>query len=64
MPARFWSRDRIDYAIYSKEEAEGIYREVRVKYEKAILLNQIYATQIKRKVKRIQSYQYSTENKF
>lgn len=39
----------IHYAIDNEEEAEGIYREEGVKYEKAILLGQIVAVKKRRK---------------
>lgn len=43
----------IHYAIDNEEEAENIYREERVKYEKAVLLNQVVAARRKRKKRRI-----------
>lgn len=49
----FFFRFLIHYAIDNEEEAEGVYREERVKYEKAILLNQLVATRKERKGKRI-----------
>ncbi len=49
----FFFRFLIHYAIDNEEEAEGVYREERVKYEKAILLDQLVATRKKRKGKRI-----------
>jgi len=49
----FFFRFLIHYAIDNEEEAEGVYREERVKYEKAILLGQVVATRKKRKGKRI-----------
>ena len=49
----FFFRLLIHYAIDNEEEAEGVYREERVKYEKAILLGQVVATRKKRKGKRI-----------
>lgn len=47
----FFFRFMIHYVIDNEEEAENIYREERVKYEKAILLNQIITTGRKRKRK-------------
>lgn len=49
----FFFRFLIHYAIDNEEEAEGVYREERVKYEKAILLDQLVATRKRRKGKRI-----------
>lgn len=49
----FFFRFLIHYAIDNEEEAEGVYREERVKYEKAILLGQVIATNRKRKGKRL-----------
>jgi len=49
----FFFRFLIHYAIDNEEEAEGVYREERVKYEKAILLGQVVATRKKRKGRRI-----------
>lgn len=49
----FFFRFLIHYAIDNEEEAEGVYREERIKYEKAILLNQLVATRKERKGKRI-----------
>lgn len=49
----FFFRFLIHYAIDNEEEAEGIYREERVKYEKAILLGQVVAMRKKRKGRRI-----------
>ncbi|UIA84653.1 hypothetical protein LU604_06845 [Erwinia tracheiphila] len=37
--------------IENEEEAEGVYREERVKYEKAILLGQVYVTKKRERVK-------------
>ena len=45
----FFFRFMIHYAIDNEEEAEGIYREEGVKYEKAILLGQIVAVKKRRK---------------
>ena len=47
----FFFRFLINYAIDNEEEAENIYREERVKYEKAILLDQIYTRKKNRKGK-------------
>ncbi|WP_222104197.1 hypothetical protein, partial [Pantoea sp. paga] len=49
----FFFRFMIHYAIDNEEEAENIYREERVKYEKAILLKQFFITKSKRKGRRI-----------
>jgi len=49
----FFFRFLIHYAIDNEEEAEGIYREERVKYEKAILLGNLVAISSKRKRRRI-----------
>lgn len=49
----FFFRALIHYVIDNEEEAEGIYHGERVKYEKAILLNQLVATRKKRRGKRI-----------
>lgn len=49
----FFFRALIHYVIDNEEEAEGIYYEERVKYEKAILLDQVIATRKKRNGKRI-----------
>ena len=49
----FFFRFLIHYAIDNEEEAEGVYREERVKYEKAILLGQIVAVKKKKKKSRI-----------
>lgn len=45
----FFFRFLIHYAINNEEEAENIYREERIKYEKNILLNEIYVTKRKKK---------------
>ncbi|MBV4369011.1 hypothetical protein [Erwinia phyllosphaerae] len=44
----FFFRFMIHYAIDNEEDAEGVYLEERVKYEKAILLDQVIATRKKR----------------
>lgn len=49
----FFFRFMIHYVIDNEQEAEEVYREERVKYEKAILLNQIMATRRKSKSKRL-----------
>jgi len=49
----FFFRFLIHYAIDNEEEAEGVYREERVKYEKKILLNQVVTLRRKSKSKRI-----------
>lgn len=49
----FFFRFMIHYVIDNEEEAENIYREERVKYEKAILLKQVFVTKAKRKGRRI-----------
>lgn len=49
----YFFRYLIHYAIDNEEEAEEVYREERVKYEKAILLGQMVATKRKRKGRRI-----------
>lgn len=49
----FLFRFLIHYAIDNEEEAEGVYRAERVKYEKAILLGQIVALKKKKKRRRI-----------
>ncbi|WP_054687381.1 hypothetical protein [Pantoea stewartii] len=49
----FFFRFMIHYVINNEQEAEEVYREERVKYEKAILLNQIIATRRKSKSKRL-----------
>lgn len=49
----FFFRFLIHYAIDNEEEAEGVYREERVKYEKAILLNQATVVRGDRKSKRL-----------
>lgn len=49
----FFFRFMIHYVIDNEEEAENIYREERVKYEKAILFNQVITTRRKRKGKRL-----------
>ncbi|MEN4880839.1 hypothetical protein ABEI17_08985 [Pantoea agglomerans] len=49
----FFFRFLIHYAIDNEEEAEGVYRQERVKYEKAILLGQIVAVKKKKKRSRI-----------
>ncbi|MDI9276297.1 hypothetical protein QMZ65_03630 [Pantoea sp. EABMAA-21] len=49
----FFFRALIHYVIDNEEEAENIYREERVKYEKAVLLNQVVAVRRKRKKRRI-----------
>ena len=49
----FFFRLMIHYAIDNEEEAEGIYREERVKYEKAMLFNQVVTKRRKRKKVRI-----------
>jgi len=49
----FFFRFLIHYAIDNEEEAESVYREERVKYEKAILLDQLYTRKKKRKGKRL-----------
>lgn len=48
----FFFRFLIHYAIDNEEEAEGVYREERVKYEKAILFNQVMTTRKKKRGKR------------
>ncbi|MBW1214334.1 MULTISPECIES: hypothetical protein [Pantoea] len=48
----FFFRFMIHYAIDNEGEAENIYREERVKYEKAILFNQVITTRKKRRGKR------------
>lgn len=48
----FFFRFLIHYAIDNEEEAEGVYREERVKYEKTILLDQLVETK-KKKGRRI-----------
>ncbi|RRZ87003.1 hypothetical protein [Erwinia sp. 198] len=45
----FFFRFMVHYAIDNDEEAEGVYREERVKYEKAILLNQVTTTRKKKR---------------
>lgn len=49
----FFFRFMIHYAIDNEEEAENIYREERVKYEKAILLGLSRFTKGKKQGKRI-----------
>lgn len=49
----FFFRFMIHYTIDNEEEAENIYREERVKYEKAILLEKLMVTRKRRKKKRI-----------
>ncbi|MGC0936638.1 hypothetical protein WKG99_14435 [Pantoea agglomerans] len=49
----FFFRFMIHYVIDNEEEAENIYREERVKFEKAVLLNQVVAARRKRKKRRI-----------
>jgi len=49
----FFFRFMIHYAIDNEEEAEAVYREERVKYEKAILLGNLVAISSKRKRRRI-----------
>ncbi|MDQ0549373.1 hypothetical protein ACKVM9_003834 [Pantoea agglomerans] len=49
----FFFRFMIHYAIDNQEEAEGIYHEERVKYEKAILLNQVLISRRKKRGKRL-----------
>ncbi|KKW52472.1 hypothetical protein [Pantoea sp. V108_6] len=49
----FFFRFMIHYAIDNEEEAENVYSEERIKYEKAILLEQLMVTRKKRKKKRI-----------
>ncbi|WP_410516154.1 hypothetical protein QO152_05690 [Pantoea allii] len=49
----FFFRFMIHYAIDNEEEAESIYREERVKYQRAILLSQVVATRKRREGKRI-----------
>lgn len=49
----FFFRFMIHYVIDNEEKAEAVYREERVKYEKAILLDQLVATRKKHKGKRI-----------
>lgn len=44
----FFFRFMIHYVIDNEEEAEGVYLEERVKYEKAILLDQVIATRRKK----------------
>lgn len=45
----FFFRFLIHYAIDNEEEAEGVYREERVKYEKAILLDQLVESKKKKR---------------
>lgn len=47
----FFFRFLINYSIDNEEEAENIYHEERVKYEKAMLLDQIYTRKKNRKGK-------------
>lgn len=49
----FFFRALIHYVIDNDYEAERVYREERVKYEKEILLNQVIAIRKKRKGTRI-----------
>ena len=49
----FFFRTVIHYVVDNEEEAEGIYREERVKYEKTMLSNQLTITGRKRKRRRI-----------
>lgn len=49
----FFFRFMIHYVIDNEKEAENIYREERVKYEKAILFNEVITTRKKRKGKRL-----------
>lgn len=49
----FFFRALIHYVIDNNDEAERVYREERVKYEKEILLNQVIAIRKKRKGTRI-----------
>lgn len=49
----FFFRALIHYVIDNQEEAEGIYHEERVKYEKAILLNQVLISRRKKRGKRL-----------
>jgi hypothetical protein len=49
----FFFRFMIHYAIDNEEKAENVYRKERIKYEKAMLLDQLVATRKKRKGKRI-----------
>ncbi|AYP22245.1 hypothetical protein D0A61_04280 [Pantoea agglomerans] len=49
----FFFRFMIHYAIDNEEEAEGIYREEHVKYDKAMLLSNLVAISSKRKRRRI-----------
>ncbi|MCW1834785.1 hypothetical protein OLZ33_22760 [Pantoea ananatis] len=44
----FFFRFMIHYVIDNEDEAEGVYLEERVKYEKAILLGQVIATRRKK----------------
>jgi len=49
----FFFRALIHYVIDNDDEAESVYLEERVKYEKAILLNQVITTRKKRRGKRL-----------
>lgn len=49
----FFFRFLIHYAIDNEDEAEGIYQEERIKYEKQILLNQLEFFKAKKKGRRI-----------
>ena len=49
----FFFRFRINYTIDNEEEVGNVYREERVRYEKAVLLNQVVAAIKKRKKRRV-----------